>query len=322
MPQVGSEKLIRFYRQTKLTSFGVVLLFLLVSVVTVFALYSPYSPVNLHDRAAIFEVDGKTYDRGEVTALIDVPVSRGVTKQEATDKAFEMMKNRAAADKLGIPVSNNELAAAKIIFSSQKGSNGQASKWQEALAYDSVIKTKLSDGYVGSRKGYAFIFGFGDHILKFSEFTPEKFGDKTAIEADKSAAMVQAKEYLALAKNGKVTPAQLADKLKTDSGSGNKNVYSTSYPLAYSGDSEPILIEQLASTSILGEVMASTGKAVSEIKVGSVSQEDVPNPYQLNPEVYYYFVWPDQVSKQQTVTNDSFQKTVAGLRTKLYKDRI
>lgn len=268
-----------------------------------------------------FTIDGQDYTKDQVNSLIQYPTSKGLSRDDAAKRAFDMYKHRKAADKVGIVVSDQQLAdSRKKNFPGLSGSlDANAEAWVNLVSYDNVL-TELSatSPIYSNASGYIYMFWFNRHITYNSDKPVDGVGDSKLIAADRQYASDRANYYRQQLIDQKMTPDQALQAIKADERLGYTPGMADNQSLRFteisSSDQYDSVLRNIPSEVQQRVVKIGPKTGVDEIQTGSITISDADNPASgilegegANPhstEAYLYLVDIDKAATRSYNMSD------------------
>ena len=180
-----------------------------------------YVKYNVVPSDAAFTIDGRAYTKEEVRKIVAYPVVSGEMKQEkATKQAFEYLKRKRTAEKLGIDITQDAVTEhKKELFSNNPIK--QRSQWASLVAYDDLLEANLEENNQNSQQnnqivGYVFMFLFGHCLETGPDYTPDCAGDKKQIQKDENHAKERAEHFRAKLQSRSITPEKVLEEMQKD----------------------------------------------------------------------------------------------------------
>lgn len=269
---------------------------------------------NFQDTA--FVIEGTSYSRDDVRKLIEYPVSRGASEEDAAKTAFEYYKRQWVAQKLQIHLTDEEVATArKAVFGDLDVDND----WIELSSKDTALTTRLAlaQSYT-TAKGYYFIFPFSNHMVIGEDIVagaPANAGDPAAIAADRAYADGRAKYYQTQLKEGKITPEQALKEVKADTKLDYLNSPGSNGSMRFEGLGNTqagglqSYLDEEQKTYLTG---ISDAKGVGEIKTGSITKGE--NGEKIEASFYFGLIDEPAASQDGSSFNEELKNVKSEYR--------
>lgn len=226
----------------------------------------------------------------------------------AKNYIIDTYKLRLAAEKYGYQVTDDGIKEmATSLFNLQDNANS----WQLLVAENEAYKVNIAHIKNGDKKMARLVFPFSRYFASGQEQPPKEFGDKALIEADKTYANEQAKQYHEqLAKDQSealVTKAVASVQSDNKLGYGyaaNRNVI-----FYYNGAGK--IYKSLTATETIDNAekakLDALGGGVSELytEVGNKYFSPIEGYNYANvPTAYYFYVLLDKPDAKQSINDD------------------
>lgn len=263
-------------------------------------------------------VGNKKYTKQELQKIVDEAKKAGVARDDAIKKLTDYEKRKQAAKKLGVEPTKEQLdQASKSALTGSKEKIDTKSTWHKITIYPKALEAALQQAEAGYYTGTVFIFYFSRFIESLSSsqaMTPEiqaSFRNPAAVASDREYAQERANHYHAELKAGRVDDSQVVSAIKADSrlspnGALNQSGSFTTSPegMSYLGSGASARIGGGWADSL--PLISSPG--LSDIKVGKVTQSDLPN----TPEVdgNFYFIKVDSVKAPAAGIRQRFEQEI------------
>lgn len=228
-----------------------------------------------------FTIDGQNYTKQQITDLTKYPTSHGLSADDAAKRAYDMYKRQIAAQKTGVVISDDQIAASqKNLFPGLSGAlDTNTEAWVKLVSYDNALTTlTVSTPAYSNAEGYVFLFWFSQRIVYNKDRPAPNFGDAAKIAADRQYASDRANYYRQQLANNAMTPDKVVQAIKADSRLAftyglNDNQSQQFKGLAYSaqGGSSMLYVPSEAQDRIV-KVGGQTG--LDAVQVGSIEIGD------------------------------------------------
>lgn len=267
----------------------------------------------IKSRDVVFSIDGRNYKTAEVDRLIRYPVVNGIKRDDAARTAYAQLKDKAAAKKAGITITETrvQVASEELVYGTPAAKKSVYNSWLRLGAYEMLLKNELKNT-ANSYQGYSYIFWFGQHLEKGSDYISPDYGNPTLIAADKAYAESRANYYHDQLVAKKIKPADIVTQIQADP----KLVY-TFQPGPYanaskyfSSDDPTPLKEQLAFSSVNDYVLAQTKPGISGVKLGTSPLLTNKPGGTSDVETHFSFVDIEKVSLHSTADFDKALRTI------------
>lgn len=240
---------------------------------------------------AAFVIANKSYSKQLIRSMAAYVVqNQPQAKQQAAKNIFELYKEQAAAQKVGIIPNAAEVQAQYQELPKPK--NDIQRQYISLFAYDLAVSASYRRYESGQNKGYEFVFGFDRYVKgpAVGEKSIAGYGDTNLISQDKAYAYQQAKAAYDDYKAKKISADNLVAKIRSDSRLVDNDSNGGSFD-----SSKGILSGQLFSPDIFAYVSKQTRPGLSPLNIGKV-----PSKFPTGPgdyaDGYYYFVDLQQAS--------------------------
>lgn len=303
-----------FARRHKLVAFLIVAI-LLVAGGLGFLVYKK----SLPKQKIVFVINSKKYTDTEVAKLIDWPVKRKQSKDEASKLAYDYLKQKQAADNLGIEVTPQEINnAVKKIKKNNLGSFDANNPWIQLVAYSNALNEKIMVQSGSSPKGYSFIFYFGNKLEKrpFEKEQIAGFGDKEMIEADKKYAKERADFYKDQLDNRKISTEEAYNQVKKDPKLGLNYTANTNFSSHFGTKPDTSWESEVFYQDVLKDIKSQQVQGVTQIKTGKTATVEMPKSDSDYQETFYFFVVLDQPAK--LFNKEQLDKAINTLKADYY----
>ena len=168
----------------------------------------------------VFTIDDKEFRASEVNPYLDAAEQvYGLNRQEAQNGLIEAMKRKLIAERHDIEITDQEIREAlKVSSYAEQASNSEPLDiWVEISGYRLAFDAYLEKANYNSKKGYSFVFYFGNLVVPhLSGPNVENYGNEALINNDKEYAMAQAQKYREDLLSGSLTPDEAYEKIKND----------------------------------------------------------------------------------------------------------
>lgn len=265
---------------------------------------------------AIFVVEGEEYRQSTVNGLIDFPLSRGLSREEATKEAFELVKKKKTAEKLGIKPTPQEVEVQKqeLIknLKDEEEFTERYNPWFDLLAYTNVVEKYIGTTPNNSYKGYVFDIPFGQHIQYGPAFTPKGLNDPDLIEQDKKYAEEKANYYHEQLRNNAFSPDQVLQELNNDRKLSALKSGNATQSVKFGYDPEVNWRDEIYYQAVSEYIMQSENTGLSDVKIGQASVDSTP---ENKADMYFYFVLTEKLAESKGVSKQAFEDELAKLNT-------
>ncbi len=296
---------------------------LLILLVTIIALLGSLIYLGhrelLPGQKIIFTINGKNYTDKEVDKLIDWPVKRSKSKDEASKLAYDYLKQQQAARNIGIELTQQDIGNA--LNKMQKtgiGSINENDPWIQLVAYSNALNDKILIQSGGSPKGYSLIFYFGNKLERrpFEKEQVPGFGNKELIEADKRYAKERSEFYKLQLDNHKMTPDEAYNEVKKDPKLGLDYVVNTNKSSHFGTKSDTRWEEEVYYKDVINEIKSQQPQGAIQIRTGKTATTETPASDKEFQETFYYFVVLDQAAR--SINKNRLDNAVKELKADYY----
>lgn len=261
-----------------------------------------------------FSIDGKNYSSRSYNNMIKAAQAYNISKVQATKTYIDTERQRAAAKKAGIDVSD-DLANAYASASNEASKRGNPSDWQKLLGYQQALNQTIQNLKTGVKSGYVLYFPFNRYIEQgYPPSSDPNFGKPSAIAADKTYAQQLADQYHAQLENGEA-PEKLVAKLQKDKRLTLGNSLNPSAKFYYSLDTAQNKFGKDLAAPTINTMTASGLSAVVLIQSTSnapTATGDVAPP----ADVTYIIVDLVSITKPDPVIESTFKAEVTKVLVK------
>lgn len=265
----------------------------------------------------IFTINNKEYKQPYVVNLISYATNIYPDKDpnDYAQTVFDILKNKTAAEKIGIQISDDDLLAAqKSLFPSQQGL-AKEDTWVRLLSYRDALSNKLNINQArsGNAAGSIFIFGFTTHMkLQGAEKAPEySEQDQQNIETDRQYAQTQAEAYRQRLSTGELTADQALSKIRQD-----KRLVVSGYESAtfdgFDGQNAKGAPGTFQYPNILQAITTTKVNQVSDVQF---NQDEEASDDGWPARRFYFFVYIRQQESSYKDWQQLFQQTVTEIKS-------
>jgi hypothetical protein len=241
-------------------------------------------------KSGVFNVGGVWYTQKQVDGMVAYPVSKGVSKDQASKQAFEYLKRQLAAKDADIAPGRSDIGKAKDVLFKGSDKDAKGTAWGNLIAYDYALEQKLpKTSLVESASGYVFVFYFGQLIETGDDYKPENAGNKKLIEVDKKYSKEQANKYNKQLKDGKIKPDELLKKINQDTRLNYGYASSNNESAKFGPKNKNPILADAENFIASGDAP----KGISDVRTGrSFVTTDYTKPLEAKPvETSYYFTY-------------------------------
>lgn len=267
-----------------------------------------------------FTIDGRVYNKNEVTSLVKYSTQRGVNKGTAAKLAFEYLKRQAAAKKVGITVTDSQITVARdFLFPKNKTTYDlDGSPWIELASYNEALTRVFTSNKVSDASGYVFLFPFDNLMTRDTVVDkPVGYGDAALIAKDRTYAQQRANYYHDALKANSMMPDAALKEIKADPRLGQPGFTNTNMSVRFTGfvSGDATRPEVNISSDAKDEVInLSAKKALGDVRIGrTVKIEGEPKSAADYQEAYYYFVLIDKPASSVGDSKKSFDDALSAL---------
>ncbi len=272
-----------------------------------------------HHKSYVFVIEKTGYTKAQVQPAANFLITTiKKSSDDAYKEVFELYKYRAAAQKIGVTPSNNDLEKQRrgldqTYTDSVKDPNYKA--WAELAAFKSTIQESFLQRNLGTAttyKGYSFIFWFGNHLDYTPDYTPPGgYSNPTLINQDKDYAKQQAQSYHDKLKSGKLTADQLVTAIQKDPKLGFQYTADANFSTHFGTDLGKAWQQQVVYQSVVDYINHHASASLSDIQTGKISAQTAATAPISSVDAFYYFVKLDGSAP----TSQQFNDTLKNLKT-------
>lgn len=263
---------------------------------------------QVNNDPVVFSIDDRQFRASEVNPYLEQAQKYSIDREKAQEGLIEAMKYKIAAEKHDINITDTQIreALARTSFRNIAENPKPLDKWLEAIGYRGAIDDYIEKNTAQGKKGYAFIFHFGNLVIPNSNGANlPNFGNKVLAERDKNYAQKKADEYRRQLLDG-TAPDKVLESARSDKMLNEDYIEDGSSTVKFGDDSEYTWQQQVSYKEVINEINSSTViNKPTEIKTGKISRVPEPNKEEDYSEAFYYFVYLTQNDTQTKQLQDT-----------------